>query len=63
VESLESFGLTLTTVASSYDNPRLMPLLAAHSPNGLNNERSAGEINMSSIAFDVYENDDLGASS
>lgn len=55
--------LIIETVVNNYTAPKLMPLVAAHAPEGLQNDRTPPAINQATISFDVTENDDLGSSS
>ena len=60
--TIDSSGVTLDTVANTYTDARLLPLWAAHMPDGLGAQRVGARINQLSVAFQVYENTDLGAS-
>lgn len=73
-ESLDSFeavnltidsadNVTIDSVVNSYTNPYLMPLVEAKAPNGLNADRIPVGFNRVSIDFEVFDNDDLGATS
>jgi hypothetical protein len=58
----DSNGVSLTTVTGSYSNALLVPLWAAHCPEGLANSRTPAQINECSVAMYVYDNSDLGFS-
>ena len=60
--TITSNGAVATTVVNTYTNARLIPLWLAYAPEGLSTSRSPGQINECSIAFQVYENTDLGLS-
>lgn len=58
-----SDNLTVDSVVNAYSNPYIMPLVAAHAPSGMRTDRIPGGFNRVSVEFDVYENDELSATS
>lgn len=58
----DSNGVTLGSVVNNYDNARLMPLWAGIAPEGLLNSRGPARVNEVSIAMELTESNDLGAS-
>jgi hypothetical protein len=59
--SVASTEVTATTVAGTYTNAILVPLWSAYCPSGLSVARTPGQINEASVEMNIYDNQDLAA--
>ena len=59
----DSNGNDIAEPVLTYTNARLVPLHVGYCPEGLSNDRGGARINQVSVAFTLYDTEDIGATS